>query len=174
MPESILAADAVKRALDGAGDVVGEVRYCWLAAQAEDGAVAVRPMGRVSPHPRQTDWRLSFVTDGRSRKAVEIRRTGKATLVFQPAREDAYVSLMGSARLSESPAEVRSRWSAAYELYFPTEDDRANAAFIDVVVERIDLWIRGITPEPFGMRTTTLIRDPDHGWVLRQDRRPQG
>ena len=36
--------------------------------------------------PAKTDWRLSFVTDGRSRKAVEIRRTGKATLVFQRER----------------------------------------------------------------------------------------
>ena len=89
--------------------------------------------------------------------------------------EDAYVALIGSARLSENPAEVESRWSAAYNVYFPTNDDRANAAFIDIAVERMDLWIRGVTPEPFGTRTTTLIRERGDGWTfLPYGRRREG
>ena len=63
--------------------------------------------------------------------------------MFQREGEDAYVALIGSARLSENPADVESRWSAAYDVYFPTKGDRANAAFIDIAVERMDLWIRG-------------------------------
>ena len=165
MTRSMSTIDA-ERALDGAVRVIAEVRYCWLVAEGEDGAVTARPMGRVSPHPKKTDWAMSFVTDGRSRKAAEIRRSGKATLVFQRGDEDAYVALIGSARLSEEPAEVGSRWNAAYDVYFPTDDDRANAAFIDIAVERMDLWIRGVTPEPFGTRTTTLVRGPGGGWAV--------
>ena len=176
MTQSIPTVDVeARRALDGAARVIAAVRYCWLVAEGENGAVTARPMGRVSPHPQKTDWSMSFVTDGRSRKAAEIRRSGKATLVFQREEEDAYVALIGSARLSENPAEVESRWSAAYDVYFPTNDDRANAAFIDIAVERMDLWIRGVTPEPFGTRTTTLIRDPGGGWaVLPRERRREG
>jgi len=29
----------------------------------------------------------------------------------------------------------------------PTDLDRENAAFVDVEVERMDLWIKGVTPE---------------------------
>ena len=167
MSESISPVDAeAKRALEGASRIIGEVRYCWLAAEAANGRVNIRPMGRVSPHPQKTGWTVSFVTDGRSRKAAEIRENGRATLVFQREGEDAYVALMGAARLCEDRAEVEARWSAAYDMYFPTDVDRANAAFIDIAVDRMDLWIRGVTPEPFGMRTTTLIRDASGVWTL--------
>lgn len=167
MTQTISTLDAeARRALDGAARVIAAVRYCWLVAEGENGAVTARPMGRVSPHPQKTDWAMAFVTDGRSQKAADIRRAGKATLVFQGDGDDAYVALIGSARLSEEPAEVKSRWNAAYNVYFPTDDDRANAAFIDIAVQRMDLWIRGVTPEPFGTRTTTLVRGPGGGWAV--------
>ena len=51
-------------------------------------------------------------------------------------------------------------------LYFPTEQDRANAIFVEVDVERMELWIRGVTPEPFGLRATILERDAGRGWRL--------
>ncbi len=167
MSESLPAIDAeAKRALEGAARIVAKVPICWLATEAEGGGVAARPMGPVSADLQQTGWAISFVTDGRSWKAAEIRRTGKATLVFQHDGEDAYVALMGAARLAEDRAELQSRWRAAFDPYFPTDDDRANAAFIDVSVERMDLWIRGVTSEPFGMRTTTLVRDASAGWAV--------
>jgi hypothetical protein len=28
----------------------------------------------------------------------------------------------------------------------------------------MELWIRGVTPEPFGLRATALERDADGGW----------
>jgi hypothetical protein len=42
-------------------------------------------------------------------------------------------------------------------------DDCAYAAFVEVAIERLELWIRGVTPEPFGMKTTVVERDGD-GW----------
>ena len=69
MTQTISTVDAeARRALDGAARVIAAVRYCWLAAEAENGAVTARPMGRVSPHPQKTDWAMAFVTDGRSRR----------------------------------------------------------------------------------------------------------
>ena len=58
-----------------------------------------------------------------------------------------------------------ARWKAAYNAYFPSEQDRANAAFVEVDIERMELWIRGVTPEPFGLRATVLARDGG-GWRL--------
>ena len=53
--------------------------------------------------------------------------------------------------------------------YFPDEEERANAAFVEVNVERMELWIRGVTPEPFGLHTTILERDATAAWRLRAD-----
>ncbi len=163
-----------QRLLDAAADVVGEAPYCWLAAQAESGGVGLRPMGRISPHPAKTGWTVSFVTDGRSPKAAELRRGGAVALVFQREAADAYVAAHGTARLAVESADVARRWRAAYDVYFPTEADRANAIFVDVAVTRLDLWIRGVTPEPFGMTTTTLLRGADGGWSFANPGEPAG
>ena len=151
--------------LAGAAKTIASVRYCWLSTAAGEGDVRLRPMGHL---PRASDaedaWTIRFVTDGRSRKASDIKCAGRAVLVFQHDPSDAYVTLTGKATLRQEASEVRQRWNAAYDIYFPTEVDRANAAFIEVDVERMELWIRGVTPEPYGMRATTLERDAGGGW----------
>jgi general stress protein 26 len=156
-------------------DISYETVRCWEGAfrtqdrgrdtTAENGGARARPMGR----PNENDWTirfLTFLTDGRSRKASDIRRAGKVTVIFQHDADDAYVALIGAATLRESASEVRRRWKAAYNVYFPSEQDRANAAFVEIETERMELWIRGVTPEPFGLDTTTLERDASGNWRL--------
>jgi general stress protein 26 len=86
-------------------------------------------------------------------------------LIFQHA-DDAFVALIGKAVLIENASEVRQLWKEAYSAYFPAERDRANAAFVRVDVDRMELWVRGLTPEPFGLHPTTLERGADGVWRL--------
>jgi general stress protein 26 len=72
--------------------------------------------------------------------------------------------LVGRATLRERAAEDRKRWKAAYNVYFSSEQDRENAVFVEIDVERMELWIRGVTPEPFGLRATVLEHDAGRGW----------
>ena len=157
----------VSRLLAGAMRAIASVRYCWLATEAKAGGRdAMRPMGQLPPEPGDNDWTIRFVTDGRSRKASDIRRAGKVALIFQHDADDAYVAVTGVATLRQDASEVSRRWKNAYNRYFPTEADRAAAAFIEVEAERMELWIRGVTPEPFGLRATTLERDAAGAWRL--------
>jgi general stress protein 26 len=155
----------VSRLLAGAAKTIAKVRYCWLVTEAESGSARARPMGRVQPETDQNDWTIRYITDGRSRKASDVRRTGKVALLFQRDADDAFVVLSGRATLLESASEVRQLWKDAYNALVPTEADRANAAFVQVDVERMDLWIRGVTLEPFGLRTT-IERDAGGIWRL--------
>ena len=157
----------VSRLLAGAMRAIASVRYCWLATEAEAvGPNAMRPMGRLPPEPGDKEWTIRFATDGRSRKASDIRRAGKVALIFQHDTDDAFVAVTGVATLHEDASEVSRRWKNAYNRYFPTETDRAAAAFIEVEAERMELWIRGVTPEPFGLRATTLERNAGGQWRL--------
>jgi general stress protein 26 len=72
--------------------------------------------------------------------------------------------LTGRAELHDNQAEVRERWKGAYNVYFRSEADRANAIFVEVDAQRMELWIRGVTPEPFGLQATVLERDAAGGW----------
>src|SRR5271155_1230516 len=123
----------VSRLIAGAMRAIAKVRYCWLATEAKAGGRdAMRPMGRLTPEPGDNDWTIRFVTDGRSRKASDIRRAGKVALIFQHDADDAYVAVTGVATLHEDASEVSRRWKNTYNRYFPTEADRAVAAFIEV------------------------------------------
>jgi general stress protein 26 len=154
----------VEALLAGAARTIRNVGYCWLVTEAEDGATNPRPMGRLLRDVDEDEWTIRFLTDGRSRKVADMRRTDRVAIIFQQAPDDAFVTLIGKATLHDSGSEVRRRWIDAYDTYFPSAADRANAIFVTVAVARINLWIRGVTPEPFGLRTTILERDTRRGW----------
>jgi len=156
----------VGRLLAGAAKTVARVRYCWLLTEAGSSIANARPMGRLLPAPDETNWTMRFVTDGRSRKAAEIRRGGRVELIFQSDGDDAFLTLIGNASLIERASEVDRLWKDSFAPYFPTAADRANAAFVEIDVARMELWIRGVTPEPFGLHPTTLERKGEGAWRL--------
>jgi general stress protein 26 len=151
--------------LDGAAKTMRNARYCWLATATETGVPHARPMGRVLNDPGEDQWKIRFLTDRRSNKAADMRRASEVTILVQHDPDLAFVTLIGKAELHEDASETRSRWKPAYEVYFPSAADQANAIFVEVRIERMELWIRGVTPEPFGLRTTVLERDAE-GWRL--------
>jgi general stress protein 26 len=163
----MLEADAidVSRLLAGATKTMRSARYCWLATAIESGIPHVRPMGRVLNDPGEDGWKVRFLTDGQSHKAADMRHASEVTILFQHDPDLAFVSLIGKATLHENASETRARWNPAYNVYFPDEADRANAIFVEVEIERMELWIRGVTPEPFGLRATVLERGAE-GWRL--------
>jgi len=151
--------------LAGAAKTMAGVRYCWLVTTADQGAVHGRPMGRIAPEVGEDPLTVRFLADGRSRKVSEIRQAAAVTAIFENQPDDGYVIVTGRAALQDNPAVVRRRWKRGYEAYFPSEADRAHALFVEVAIERLELWIRGVTPEPFGLRPTVLAREAD-GWRL--------
>jgi general stress protein 26 len=151
--------------LEGAAKAMRSARYCWLATTSHAGTPHVRPMGRIVNDPGEDAWKIRFLTDRRSHKAADMRRAKEVSILFQHDPDLAFVSLIGRAELHEDPSETRSRWKPAYDLYFPSETNRRNAIFVEVEVERMELWIRGVTPEPFGLQATVLERDTG-GWRL--------
>ena len=149
--------------LDGAAKTMRNTRYCWLATVTDDAFPHARPMGRVLNDPGEDQWKVRFLTDRRSNKAADMRRASQVSILVQHDPDLAFVTLIGKAELHEDASETRSRWKAAYEV--PSAADQANAIFVEVLIERMELWIRGVTPEPFGLRTTVLERDAE-GWRL--------
>jgi general stress protein 26 len=157
-------AGDVERMLAGARNIVASVQYCWLVSRSDE-SVRARPMGRILLSESNHDWTIRFLTDLRSRKIADLRHTSNVGLIFQNDGDDAYASLTGAARLVEDVSEVRALWKEdAHARYFLTAKDRANACFIEVRIERMELWIRGVTSEPFGLHATILQRDPKGAW----------
>src|SRR6201995_194655 len=153
----------VSALLAGAAKTIQTVRYCWLVTKAADGFNA-RPLGRGLADKSEGGWIIRFITDGRSRKAHELCGEQEVGLIFQSDPDEAYAALFGKARLLERADDVARFWKKHYEAYSPTPPDRDAAAFTELDVVRMELWIRGVTPEPFGLHATKLARNTEGAW----------
>lgn len=158
------AEDEVKGLLAGASKTMAGARSCWLVTSTEGGGVDARPMGRLQPEAGDDAWLIRFITDARSHKAAEIKRAVSVAVIFEIPADDAYVTVVGGAAVKDGAADVRRLWKAAYDGFFPTETDKANAIFLEIPAERLELWIRGVTPEPFAAQTTVLARRAGGDW----------
>jgi general stress protein 26 len=165
MDKTADAAD-VSRLLAGAAETIGKVHYCWLVTAATEGGTRCRPMGWLPRDKDEDEWTLRFLTDGHSHKAADMRRVDQVSVLFQHDPDDAYVTLAGKVSLAEGKPEIRKRWKAGYNAYFPDGPDQSSAIFVAIDVTRLELWIRGVTPEPFGLRATVLERDATRRWHI--------
>jgi general stress protein 26 len=156
----------VRQLLAAAAGKIARTRFCWLIAGAGEGGLRPRPMGRLPPDAGDDPWTLRFITDGASPKAAALRRGGEVSVIFQNDADDAFAAIAGKARLIEDRDEIVRRWNAAYDVYFPDGPERSSAIFVAIDAMRVELWIRGVTPEPFGIRTTIIERDAGQPWRL--------
>ena len=159
-------ADEVSRLLAAAAAKIARTPICWLVAAADAGGVRPRPMGRLPRDADDDPWTLRFITNGASPKAAAMRRDADVSVIFQNDSDEVFAVVAGKARLIEDKAEIAKRWSAAYDAFFPDGPDRSSAIFVAIDAVRLELWIRGVTPEPFGMRTTIVERDAQRLWRL--------
>jgi general stress protein 26 len=155
----------IQRLLEGAENVIAHAPHCWLMTLSQSGGVDARPMGGIIPAMSQNDWCLYFLADSRSKKVRDIHSARQVRLIFEQG-VDAFVSLAGVAKVISDTAIIVRRWIPTYDRIFPSAADKANAVFIDIRAEELRLWIRGLTPEPFGVRSLTLRRPLDGDWHL--------
>ena len=158
------AEDEVKGLLAGAAQTAAGARSCWLVTATADGGVDARPMGRLEAEHGDDAWLVRFITDARSHKTAEIKRAAKVAVIFEVPPDDAYVTAIGRAVVKDSADDVRRLWKAGYDAFFPTETDKANAIFLEIAAERLELWIKGVTSEPFAAATTVLERGAGGEW----------
>jgi general stress protein 26 len=97
-------------------------------------------------------------------KALEIGRVGRITVVFQHDADDGYVTLIGRSEIITGRAVIRPRWQKDWNLFFAGGAEDENAVFVRTEAMRLELWVRGVTAEPFGARTTILERDESGQW----------
>ena len=114
--------DDAKRALLLAGDRdPGQRTPCTTHGAADE-----RPGRRRVEDP--VPYRWPFAEGGR----YAARRRGHGPVSARPGPRLRLVDRQG--RTARERIRNRSRWKAAYDVYFPSETDRANAIFVEVEV----------------------------------------
>jgi general stress protein 26 len=100
---------------------------------------------------------------------LEIGRTGRLSVVYQHDADDSCLTLVGRGVIITDRALLRARWQPAWNRFFSAGADDETSIFVQLEAERIELWVRGVTPEPFGTRGAIVQRAPGKPWRLVQD-----
>jgi general stress protein 26 len=154
----------ILRFLDAARETIAAVPVCWLATRSLEGGTNARAVSSSVGPPGSDEWTRRFLVRRSSRKVTEMRAAPLVTLAFQHPSGDRYIALGGRATINEDVAEMRTMWLSDLDAHFPPGFADANMIVIQVDVDRIEVHVRGLTPEPFGAGRTLLERQPGGSW----------
>jgi general stress protein 26 len=159
----VTEADILKF-LAAARATIAEVPIGWLATRSLEGGTNARAVNTAAGPPGSDEWTRRLLVRRSSRKVEEMRAAPLVTLAFQHSSGERYIALGGQAAIIEDVAVMRSMWPSEFDARFPPGFADANMIVIQVDVDRIEVHVRGLTPEPFGHGRTLLQRQPDGSW----------
>ncbi len=136
-----------------AREIIAATRFNALITLDESGQPRVRTMDPFPPDENMVVW---FGTNRRSRKVAEIANDPRVTLYYPAPEADGYVSVYGTARLVDDPAEKASRWKEEWNQFYP--DREASYLLIEVVPVRIEVvsYRRGIFGDPESWKPASI------------------
>jgi general stress protein 26 len=157
---------AVEQILLVAKDTIAKVPNCWVVTADQRGGANARVVQPFFSQLDQVGWVVRFLTSGSSRKAAEIVSSGRVLLGYQYDPEQAYVTLVGAARIIDDRGYLQDKWRSEWNVFFPKGPSDVDAVIVEVTVERIEMWnlARRIAAPPNGLRAATLQRTASGGW----------
>ena len=109
-----------------------------LTTQTAGGVTHSRPM--LTHQVDESGW-LWFLTDRHSRKTWELGQNPHATIAFQSAKGDRFISVQGTAVVVRDPVKIRRLWNPTLRSWFPKGRNDPEIVLVAVRVERAEYWI---------------------------------
>lgn len=119
-----------------ARELQGRVRYCTLVTLDEQGAPDARVMDAF---PMEADGSIWLATRAATRKASQIRRNPRVTLLWFEASTESYAVFTGTATLVADPAEKAKRWKEAWAKFYDGGPKGADYLLIRVRPDRLEI-----------------------------------
>ena len=109
-----------------------------LTTQTASGETHSRPMMVQGVDDRGWMW---FLTDRRSRKAMELTENPHVSVVFQSSRGDRFVAVYGTAVVVRDDVVVKRFWNPTMRAWFPKGKDDPAIALVALQVIRAEYWL---------------------------------
>ena len=101
------------------------------------GRIVTRPMAAQKMSPTGT---ISFLTSVESNKVKEIRRNPKVNLAFADPGSESYISVAGTAKVTNDRDQIREFWNPFYKAWFKGPDD-PTIRIIEVEPQSAEYWV---------------------------------
>lgn len=154
IPTGITAQDISDDSLASiAREIIESAKYVALITLDAEGHPQARVMDPFPPDENMIIW---MATNPQSRKVVQIKSDDRVTLYYFDTAGLGTVSLMGTARLVNDPAEKAKRWKSGWEVFYPDRDSsylliQVRPEFMEVVSVKHGLQGDPVTWKPQGL-----------------------
>lgn len=117
-------------------ELIKDVRIALLVTSAEEG-LRGRPMAAMN---KDFDGKLWFASRRDAPKLDEIKDDSHVLLAYSEPKDQNYVSVSGTARVTSDSAKVKELWSEPMRVWFPKGPDDPEIALICVDVKSAEYW----------------------------------
>lgn len=116
--------------------IIKKIKVCMMITE-DDGDLRGRPMHIVQEDYDGTLW---FFTARDSQKVDEAQDEQNVCLVFSDVKHETYVSLSGSAHLTQNPALIEKFWNPNVAAWFPKGKNDPNVALLEIKIHKGEHW----------------------------------
>jgi len=158
--ERNMANDNAKGETDRAWELMQKIGFAMLVTRDGD-KLRARPM---SAYLDRDDNAVLFLTDARRHKDEEIARDPHVNLSFADAGSQKYVSLTGTAAISNDRAKIKQLFSTPAKAWWSSADD-PNIRVLKITPEDAEYWDSPGTVISYVKMTTAALTGtrPDLG-----------
>lgn len=128
---------ARQEAIEKLRDLIRDAKFCMFGTVDSEGNLRSRPM---AVQQTEFDGDLWFFTGKSTDKTIEIRNQDRVNLSFASLKDNAYVSISGTAELVDDRAKARELWNPFYRTWFPKGLDDPDLTLIRVNMDRAEYW----------------------------------
>lgn len=121
--------------VDRAWELMKKIGFAMLVTRDGD-RLRARPM---SAYPERENDAIFFLTDARHHKDEEIARNPSVNLSFANASDQKYVSVTGSAAISNDRAKIKQLFSTPAKAWWHSADD-PNIRVLKVTPDAAEFW----------------------------------
>jgi general stress protein 26 len=133
--EQNMANDSAARDIDRAWNLMKKIGFAMLVTRDGD-KLRARPM---NAYPAREENAIYFLADARQHKDEEISRDPHVNLSFADAGKQKYVSVTGTAAVSNDRATIRELFSTPAKAWWDSAED-PNIRVLKVTPDGAEFW----------------------------------
>lgn len=120
-------------------DLIKDTRFCMLSHRHTDGTLHSHPLTTQNKDLGE-DGRLYFFVSRSSEVGQRLQQDGNVNLAYANVDKDTWVSITGTARISEDMQKKKELFNVMAKAWFPGGVDDPNLELVEVKIEEAEYW----------------------------------
>ncbi|PZP57511.1 MAG: hypothetical protein DI586_00300 [Micavibrio aeruginosavorus] len=135
-----MTADNDMEARNKVFDLIKDIKFAMMVTQDREGRMYSRPMAAQQKDSTDSRNELWYFTSKDSPKVAEIKADSSMLVSYSDPASNNYVSLSGTAQITDDRNKIDELWSDALSVWFPQGKSDPNICLIKFKPETAEYW----------------------------------